>query len=77
MSSIGPMARWTWEMSGLQVPSRPGAMTRDARESGEVEAESAGGAVEWVVRYGPWDCFDQDEGLTIRVEPANQQVQES
>lgn len=71
------MGTWMWEMSGLQMPPSPGSMTRDARESGMVEGESAGVAVEWVVRYGPWDCFDQDEGLTIRVEPANQQVQES
>lgn len=61
--------RWLWTMSGTAATS--GTLVRSAEEIGEVDAESAGEAVERVVNQGWWDSFDQDEPVTITVEPLN------
>jgi hypothetical protein len=62
-----PLRRWRWTMSGTAATD--GTLVRSAEETGEVGAERAGEAVEHVVNRGPWDVFDQDESVTITVEP--------
>lgn len=62
-----PNQRWRWTMRGT-LPSS-GTLARGCEETGEIDAERAGEAVEHVVQRGPWDLFDQDERVTITIEP--------
>lgn len=62
-------ARWRWTMTGTAPTT--GTIVRDAVATGEVTAEGAGEAVEHVVNHGWWDSFDQDETVTITVEPVD------
>jgi hypothetical protein len=59
--------RWRWTMTGT-APSK-GTIVRGAEESGVVDADGAGEAIEQVLRHGWWDSFDQDQPVTLTVEP--------
>jgi predicted transcriptional regulator len=59
--------RWRWTMTGTAPMS--GNIVRDAVETGEVDAEGAGEVVEHIAHHGWWDSFNQQEPVTITVEP--------
>jgi hypothetical protein len=66
-SDVPDIERWRWTMTGTAPTS--GNVVRDAVEEGEVEADGAGEVIEHIARHGWWDSFDQDEPVTITVEP--------
>ena len=63
-------AQWEWCMNGVSPLSSPGARRRVAEESGVVDADGAVEAIHWLVHHGPWETFDQTQGVVIDVYPA-------
>jgi hypothetical protein len=63
------MASWKWAVDGIE--DAHGTLQRPFNDSGVVEAEQAGEALDWLVNHGPmWDCLDTDHVFTITISPA-------
>lgn len=63
--------RVTWMVRGTRIPSSPGSMPRAYEDSGTVDVEGVGEAVEWLAAKSPiWDGVDQTRPLTIEIVPA-------
>jgi rhamnogalacturonyl hydrolase YesR len=59
--------RWRWRVEGAGVKS--GTTEHPYEETGEIETEHAGDALDWLIHRGPmWDCMDTSRPFTITIE---------
>ena len=60
--------RWLWRVEGTAQAS--GTIIRGFEDSGVVQAEGAGDALNWLVHRGPfWDGLNADEEFTVTISP--------
>jgi hypothetical protein len=65
----GQPGRWRWRVQGIE--DTYGTIEHLYDESGVIETEHAGDALNWLINEGPiWDCLNVDERITITIEPA-------